>query len=202
MTGEKKVVFIVTVEGGFLELIRFSRPCSTNSFWLGWTFYFARVTEEVGKCVALGILAEIYMFSKAWRSMHDCWDNLAITSMLQNFQQRTEDWLEHPSPEAYLSLHSSVLGFPRWLSSKESAAMQKTQVCFLGQEDPQEKKMATHSSILDWRIPWTEEPGRLQSMGLQKVRHNWATNTFMFKKKKDSLRKWTKFYLQINVLAL
>ena len=154
------------------------------------------------KCVVLGILAEICVFSKAWRSMHDCWDNLAITSMLQNFQQRTEDWLEHPSPEAYLSLHSSVLGFPRWLSSKESAAMQETQVCFLGQEDPQENKMATHSSILDWRIPWTEEPGRLQSMGLQKVRHNWATNTFMFKKKKDSLRKLTKSYLQINALAL
>ena len=40
---------------------------------------------------------------------------------------------------------------------------------FLGQEDPLEKKMATHSSILAWRIPWTEEPGRLQSMGLQEL---------------------------------
>ena len=38
--------------------------------------------------------------------------------------------------------------------------------------------MATHSSILAWRIPWTEEPGGLQSMGLQRVRHDWATNTF------------------------
>jgi len=42
-------------------------------------------------------------------------------------------------------------------------------------EDPLEQKMTTHSSILAWRIPWTEEPGRLQSMGLQRVRHNWAT---------------------------
>ena len=40
------------------------------------------------------------------------------------------------------------------------------------------KEMATHSSILTWRIPWTEEPGRIQSMGSQRVRHNWATNTF------------------------
>ena len=40
-----------------------------------------------------------------------------------------------------------------------------------------EKKMATHSSILVWTIPWTEEPGKPQSMGLQRVRHNWATNT-------------------------
>ena len=47
--------------------------------------------------------------------------------------------------------------------------MQETRVQFLGQEDPLEKKMATHSSILAWRIPWTEEPGRLQSMGLQEL---------------------------------
>ena len=45
--------------------------------------------------------------------------------------------------------------------------MQKTQVRFLGQEDPLEKAMATHSSILAWRIPWTEESGRLQFPGLQ-----------------------------------
>ena len=50
--------------------------------------------------------------------------------------------------------------------------MQETQVPSLGQEDPLEKGMATHSSILAWRIPWTEEPGGLQSMELQKVRHD------------------------------
>ena len=45
-----------------------------------------------------------------------------------------------------------------------------------GWKDPLEKEMATHSSILAWKIPWTEEPGRLQSMGSQRVRHNWATS--------------------------
>ena len=55
---------------------------------------------------------------------------------------------------------------------KNLPAMQETQVPFLGQEDPLEKGMATHSSILYWRIPWTEETGRLQSMGLQRVRHS------------------------------
>ena len=50
---------------------------------------------------------------------------------------------------------------------KNLPAMQETWVRFLGQEDPLEKEMATHSNILAWRIPWTEEPGRLQSMGLQ-----------------------------------
>ena len=51
-------------------------------------------------------------------------------------------------------------------------AMQETRVRSLGQEDPLEKEMATHSSTLAWKIPWTEEPGRLQSMGLQRVGHN------------------------------
>ena len=53
---------------------------------------------------------------------------------------------------------------------KNLPTMQETQVQFLGQEDPLEKAMATHSSILIWRIPWTEEPGGLQSMGSQKGR--------------------------------
>ena len=55
--------------------------------------------------------------------------------------------------------------------------MWETWVQSLCQEDPLEKEMATHSSILAWRIPWTEEPGRLQSMGWQTVGHDWATNT-------------------------
>ena len=54
-------------------------------------------------------------------------------------------------------------------------AMKETRVRSLGQEDPLEKGMATRSSILAWRIPWTEEPGGLQSMGSQRVGHNWAT---------------------------
>ena len=59
---------------------------------------------------------------------------------------------------------------------KNLPSMQGIQVWSLGQEDPLEKEMATHSSILAWRILWTEEPGRLQSMGSQRVRHDWATN--------------------------
>ena len=55
--------------------------------------------------------------------------------------------------------------------------MQETQVQSLGQEDPMENEMATHSSVLAWRIPWTEEPGGLQSMGSQRVGYAWATNT-------------------------
>ena len=56
--------------------------------------------------------------------------------------------------------------------------MWETQVRFLGWEDPLDKEMATHSSILTWRIPWTEESGRLQSMGSKRVRHDRATNLY------------------------
>ena len=55
---------------------------------------------------------------------------------------------------------------------KNLPAMQETRVQFLGQEDPLEKGMATHSSILAWTIPWTKDPGRLQSIGPQRAGHN------------------------------
>ena len=70
-----------------------------------------------------------------------------------------------------------------WISTSLVAQMVKklpemqTWVWSLGWEHPLDKGMATHSSILAWRIPWTEELGRLQSMGSQGVRHNWVTNT-------------------------
>ena len=70
------------------------------------------------------------------------------------------------------------MGLPGGSNEKNPPAMQKTQVRSLGRQDPLEKGMAAHSSILAWRIPWTEEPGRLQCLGLQRVGHNWVTNTF------------------------
>ena len=63
---------------------------------------------------------------------------------------------------------------------KHLPAVQDAWVQSLGQEDPLEKEMAPHSSTLSWKIPWTEEPARLQSMGLQRVRHNWATSPRVF----------------------
>ena len=63
---------------------------------------------------------------------------------------------------------------------KNLSAMYETRVLSLGWEEPLEKGMATHSSILAWKIPWTERPGRLQSMDSQRARDNWTTNTFTF----------------------
>ena len=58
--------------------------------------------------------------------------------------------------------------------------MQETQVHSLGQEDPLEEEMPTHSNILAWELSWTEEPGGLQSMKSQRVGHDWETNIFTF----------------------
>ena len=70
---------------------------------------------------------------------------------------------------------------------KNMPAMQATRVQSLGQKDPLEKGMATHYSILAWRIPWTEEPVELQSMGLQTVRHNCELSTRITKINMKSL---------------
>ena len=67
-----------------------------------------------------------------------------------------------------------ILGFPSGSAVKNPSAMQEMWIQSLGQEDPLEEGMATHSSILAWRIPWTLEPGRLQSIGLQRVGHDWS----------------------------
>ena len=64
------------------------------------------------------------------------------------------------------------MGFPGGSMVKNLLAMQETWIQSMGREDPLEEDMATHSIILAWRIPWTEEPGGLQSMGSQRIRHD------------------------------
>ena len=77
-----------------------------------------------------------------------------------------------PSFQRHLIISSTCfIGLPRWLCGKEPTCKAAGAVVLsLGQKDPLEKEVATHSSILAWRIPWTEELGRLQSMGSQKSR--------------------------------
>ena len=68
---------------------------------------------------------------------------------------------------------------------KNLPLMQETQVWSQGRKDPLEKGTVIHSSILAWRIPWTEEPGGLQSMGSQRLRHDWVTNTHLLSTQGD-----------------
>ena len=78
-----------------------------------------------------------------------------------------------PSSPGFLRMYSASLVAQRL---KCLPAMWATWVRSLGWKDPLKKEMATHSSILAWKIPWTEEPDGLQSMGLQRVRHDWVTS--------------------------
>jgi len=81
---------------------------------------------------------------------------------------------------------------------KNPHAMQETEVWFLGREDALEKEMATHSSILAWRIPWTEEPRRLQYMGSQRVGHNWSNLAHTENKTKKRRETRAKFIFNLE----
>ena len=74
--------------------------------------------------------------------------------------------------------------------------MQETWVPSLGQEDPLEKEMATHSSLLAWRIPWTEESGGLQSTGSQRVRHDLATKQHQ---EQTTVNSYLKFIIELKL---
>ena len=74
--------------------------------------------------------------------------------------------------EKEIATHSSILASPVAQTVKRLPTMRETRVRPLGREIPLEKEMATHCSVLAWNFPWTEEPGRLQSVGSQRVGHD------------------------------
>ena len=82
---------------------------------------------------------------------------------------------------------------------KHLSAVQETQVQSLGWDNPLEKEMAAHSSTLAWNIPWMEEPSRLQSMGLQRVRHDWATSLSLSSSSSVLYRKLWLLLLRFNM---
>ena len=98
-------------------------------------------------------------------------DLLAVQGTLKSL-------LQYHSSKASILRHSAFFIVTSLVAQRLRCPppMQETRVQFLSREDPLEKEMVTHSSILAWRIPWTEKPGRLQSMGSQRVGHDWATS--------------------------
>ena len=95
-------------------------------------------------------------------------DNFAAISCFQTLDNYLADYLCSQTEKHQLcKTNIYIWGFPSGSVVKNPLAMQETWVQFLGQVDPLEKEMATHSSSLGWEIPWTEEPEGLQSMGLQ-----------------------------------
>ena len=109
----------------------------------------------------------------------DAWS--AAVHGVTKSQTQLSDWTTTTSTHGVLfSLNKEWSGLaspeaPGKESTCDAGDLQETWVWFLFQEDPLEEEMATYSGILAWEIPWTEERGGLQSMGLQTVRHNWAT---------------------------
>ena len=90
--------------------------------------------------------------------------------------------MDLPAKKMYLNNNNHLLPLTDSVAQmiKSWPVVRETWVRSLGQEDPLQKEMATHSSTLAWKIPWTEGPGRLQSMGSQRVRHNWGTSLMDF----------------------
>ena len=114
------------------------------------------------------------------QSWQQSWEEGVIIFILQWGQwdtqftsSRTGFWTQASRLQNWSSLPLSSLVAQM---VKHLPAMRETQVWSLGWEDPLEKEVATHSSILSWKIPWMEEPGGLQSMGSQRVGHDWATS--------------------------
>ena len=126
---------------------------------------------------------------------------LAVTQGKQCRTGFLERWAQTPT----LSIRKPV--FDRSFPYLKLPAVQETRVWSLGCEDPLEKETATHSRILAWKISWTEVPGGLKSMGSQRVRHDWATNTnhkhFPYFSQhwfwsKKLLKQWTMIFFLIS----
>jgi len=126
--------------------------------------------------------ATVHGVAKSWTRLSNFTSlHFTVYRLLTHYlsKERIQSFLSHPLIILFSSSLKNLEG--GWASLvaqrvKHPPAMQETWVQFLGQENPLEKEMATHSSTHDWKIPWTEEPRRLQSTGLQRVGHNQVTS--------------------------
>ena len=146
----------------------------------------------MSRCVFAPII--LYLENQAERHIYlqtipfDLWSNPLVVTSQENgwdhfkVHQRRVQWSVNYvcQKNEYRYLYNWIRAFPGGSDGKEICWDARDPGCILGLEDPLEKEMAIHSSILAWRLPWTEEPGRLQFMRSQRVGHDWATDTGCF----------------------
>ena len=124
--------------------------------------------------------------------------NIGVSASASVLPMKIQDWLplgltgliSEPSKKGIIIRHIIQEDFPGGSDSKASVSTRETWVQSLGWEDPLEKEMAIHSSSIAWKIPWTEEPGRLQSMGSQRVGHNWGLHLYYTNKQTETQSKY------------
>ena len=157
------------------------KAVATHSSTLAWKIPW---TEEPGRLQSTGsrIVRQDWATSLSLSCIGEGNGNPLQCSCLENPRDRGAWWADIYEV-AQSQTRQKRLSSPSTVAQivKNLPAMWETQVWSLGQEDPPEKGMETHSSIPTWKILWTEGPVWLQSMGLQRVGHDWATNTFNFK---------------------
>ena len=146
----------------FTKVVRMTLYASVHWLWGG---VRCKILGSINKADNLRIILSVW----ACLAFHKLATYTQTTSYTQTFDTDSV-YRTHPI------LCSSILlwGFPRGSGGKESPAMQETWVQSLSWEHPLVEGIATHSSILAWRIPWTEDPRGLQSMGLQRGGHDWS----------------------------
>ena len=139
-------------------------------------------------CCVVQLPSCLWLFVTSWTAARQASTSLTISWSLPKFMSISDGIRKHVKKKMSRSLsplcaHFCLL-FNKHLSQtvKHLPAMQETWVLSLGREDTLEKKMTAHSSTLTWKILRTEEPGRLQSKGSQRVRHNWATSLHLVDK--------------------
>ena len=158
-----------------LEVLWFPVFCSSvNLFWVDFCVWYNIVIHFHSLYVAVLFFQHHYPSSNIYSWLYHCklFDYMYIGLFLCSL---------FCSIDPCVCFYNDVIWFLRASldaqSVKNLPAMQETWFWFLGQEDPLEEEISIHSSIIAWRIPWTEEPAKLQSRGVTRVRHNLANKT-------------------------
>ena len=146
-----------------------------QSFTASRSFPVSQLLASGGQSIGASALASVLAMN-----IHG-WFPLRLTRLISLQSKRLSRVFSSTTIQKHQFFGSQIcLAFLGGSEGKESACNAGDLVRSLGWEDLVEKGMATHSSILVWRTPWTGEPGKLQSMGLQRVRHDWVTFTLTF----------------------